>query len=548
MRRARAGHRLASAHARRRSGSSRWSRSSGLAAAPLAGLVFGRLPGAGLGFSKPLGLLLVTWAVWMVASVGIAPSYGVRAGRRRARASLARWSRSASGRCGRCSPSRARGVVGRGSATSGSPPGRGRPRPGAPRPVDRLRGSCSRSRSRAMVLLVSFSPDVWGTEKPMDMAFVNAANASSSFPPHDPWMAGEDLNYYYLGHLAMAIPIQRARRRPGRGLQHRVRAAGGAVGGVGVHARRHAVGGRAARLDAVRGGPVSAGLIAVVVCVVLGNLAGVREWLDAANPPGDYDWFGPSRVITETINEFPWFSFILRTCTRTCWRSRSRCWRSASRCRSCWSGRAATSVGARRRGARGGPGDRRAVRDQLLVVSGGGRPAGARRSRPGRARPDSAGRRASRSCGSGWCCSRASSSCCRSCSTSTRRRTGIGWVKERASFTHFVGDQALLYGLLAGRWPPRSRRGVLATRGRCGRSCGARSRSPSSCPCWRRPTSRAWPGSPPRSRWRVGALISRRLGAPERFLWLLIAGGLVCCSSRRWSTCATSSTAARCTA
>src|SRR4051794_41800484 len=45
----------------------------GLAAAPLAGLAFGRLPGAGLGFSKPLGLLLVTWVVWMAASVGIAP-------------------------------------------------------------------------------------------------------------------------------------------------------------------------------------------------------------------------------------------------------------------------------------------------------------------------------------------------------------------------------------------------------------------------------------------------------------------------------------------
>ena len=42
----------------------------GLAAVPLAGLVFGRLPGAGLGFAKPLGLLLVTWLVWMAVSLG----------------------------------------------------------------------------------------------------------------------------------------------------------------------------------------------------------------------------------------------------------------------------------------------------------------------------------------------------------------------------------------------------------------------------------------------------------------------------------------------
>src|SRR5687768_16695219 len=45
----------------------------GLAAAPLAGLAFGRLPGAGLGFAKPLGLLLVTWLVWMTVSLGVAP-------------------------------------------------------------------------------------------------------------------------------------------------------------------------------------------------------------------------------------------------------------------------------------------------------------------------------------------------------------------------------------------------------------------------------------------------------------------------------------------
>src|SRR5215210_4801939 len=47
----------------------------GLAAAPLAALVLGRLPGAGLGLAKPLGLLLVGWLVWMAGSLGIA-GYG----------------------------------------------------------------------------------------------------------------------------------------------------------------------------------------------------------------------------------------------------------------------------------------------------------------------------------------------------------------------------------------------------------------------------------------------------------------------------------------
>src|SRR5215207_6073794 len=48
---------------------------AGLAAAPLTALVLGRLPGAGLGFAKVLGLLLVGWLAWMAASVGLA-GYG----------------------------------------------------------------------------------------------------------------------------------------------------------------------------------------------------------------------------------------------------------------------------------------------------------------------------------------------------------------------------------------------------------------------------------------------------------------------------------------
>ena len=37
----------------------------------------------------------------------------------------------------------------------------------------------------------------------------------------------------------------------------------------------------------------------------------MREWLDAKDPPGDYDWFAASRVIKDTINEIPSFSFTL---------------------------------------------------------------------------------------------------------------------------------------------------------------------------------------------------------------------------------------------
>ncbi|HMP41419.1 MAG TPA: DUF2298 domain-containing protein, partial [Roseiflexaceae bacterium] len=54
-------------------------------------------------------------------------------------------------------------------------------------------------------LLRSYQPDPWGTERPMDYAFFNAITRSPAFPPHDPWMAGLSINYYYFGYLLMAV-------------------------------------------------------------------------------------------------------------------------------------------------------------------------------------------------------------------------------------------------------------------------------------------------------------------------------------------------------
>ena len=70
-------------------------------------------------------------------------------------------------------------------------------------------------------LLRQFAPDVWNTEKPMDMAFVNAVNRSESFPPHDPWLAGENVNYYYYGHYLARARDQADGHRPGGRVQPR---------------------------------------------------------------------------------------------------------------------------------------------------------------------------------------------------------------------------------------------------------------------------------------------------------------------------------------
>ena len=49
------------------------------------------------------------------------------------------------------------------------------------------------------------NPDIAGTEKPMELAFINSLIRSPSFPPMDLWLSGYGISYYYFGYVMVAM-------------------------------------------------------------------------------------------------------------------------------------------------------------------------------------------------------------------------------------------------------------------------------------------------------------------------------------------------------
>src|SRR5258708_30417990 len=49
------------------------------------------------------------------------------------------------------------------------------------------------------------NPELDGTERPMELMFINAILRSPTFPPHDSWLSGYAISYYYFGYVMTAM-------------------------------------------------------------------------------------------------------------------------------------------------------------------------------------------------------------------------------------------------------------------------------------------------------------------------------------------------------
>src|SRR5690606_31263052 len=56
-----------------------------------------------------------------------------------------------------------------------------------------------------LAFLRSANSELYSTEKPMELMFINSIMRSETFPPQDAWLSGYAISYYYFGYVMTAM-------------------------------------------------------------------------------------------------------------------------------------------------------------------------------------------------------------------------------------------------------------------------------------------------------------------------------------------------------
>lgn len=204
-----------------------------------------------------------------------------------------------------------------------------------------------------MAFVRSANPELTSTEKPMELAFINGILRSPSFPPHDPWLSGYAISYYYFGYVMTAM-LAKVSGIPGSMAHNLMTALIFGLGAVGSYGILFNLLVRSGDDDGHKP-PVLSALFAPLFLLLVSNFEALLEvlhrrglfwtrdasgalsssfwtWLDMkelSQPPLEpfqwvpdryLWWWRASRVIQdydmtggfrEVIDEFPFFSFLL---------------------------------------------------------------------------------------------------------------------------------------------------------------------------------------------------------------------------------------------
>ena len=177
-----------------------------------------------------------------------------------------------------------------------------------------------------------WNPDLWhffrGGEKPMDFAYFNAVVRSTYMPPYDPWFSGGYLNYYYFGQFMNATLTKFTGIVPAVAINMVVplffalttAAAFSIVYNLStlMGRRIREASGAAARLMP---SPIWGGLIAAGFVAIIGNLDSIVQFSQGIGRVltgghfGAFDFWRSSRMMPPDppgfeITEFPFFTFL----------------------------------------------------------------------------------------------------------------------------------------------------------------------------------------------------------------------------------------------
>jgi len=161
----------------------------GLAAFPMVSRICGRLPDRGYSISRLLGLLLVTYFSWLLASTHL-----VKFGYINITISLLLL-----------------------LAVSFLLGGRRLNLKNLPLKSMAVSEAVFSAAFVLFLVVLAYKPDIFyvSSEDFMDFTFLNSILRSDYFPPADPWLAGESIPYYYGGHLVTGILTFIGRVPPG---------------------------------------------------------------------------------------------------------------------------------------------------------------------------------------------------------------------------------------------------------------------------------------------------------------------------------------------
>lgn len=260
----------------------------GWAAWPLLFPLLRGLPDRGYGLARPAGWLLVGWIHWLAVSLGL-------------------WQNRLGPIVAVCAALIAAGIVAwrvQRASLGGFWPARRR--------VLLTTEAVFTAAYLAFVGIRLLNPDLWqpwnGGEKFMESAFLNAILRSAHFPPYDPYFAGGVLNYYYYGLYLVSLPIKLTGIAPEVAFNLAIPVLF-ALTAAGLFSAGSALAGRG-------GWSWAGGALAVLLALLMGNLDAlgqlvgrVQALLAGAVPPG-FDYWASSRVIPQTINEFPFWTFL----------------------------------------------------------------------------------------------------------------------------------------------------------------------------------------------------------------------------------------------